>query len=116
MESQKSIFECNVRGRLEAILSEQISRLLSSGSIGCDDTRGIMETLKMQRLLPDQLEQDLCTEIQSICAQKFDEAIPTSSRLNGFGWSEGHLKKHMRRLLESKLSETATVLRTFVNN
>ena len=105
-------FECNVRGKLEAILAEQIARLLSCGLITSPVVIEITDTLRAQHLLPEQIESTLCAELKLICSQRYETAMPESTRFNGFGWSESHLKEHMRRLLKSKLSETATVLRT----
>ena len=104
-------FECDVKGKLEAILSEQISRLLSCGSISSATAIKITDTLRENNLLPEQIEIILCKELKNICSQKYDVAMPSSSRLNGFGWSESHLKEHMKRLLKTKLAEIATVLR-----
>lgn len=104
-------FECDVKGKLEAILSEQLSRLLACGSITSSTALKITDALRENELLPDQIEHTLCKELKNICSQRYDTAMPSSSRLNGFGWSESHLKEHMKRLLKSKLAEIATVLR-----
>jgi hypothetical protein len=104
--------ECDVRGKLEAILSEQVSRLLISGSSTKEGIEMAMKKLRNERLLPEQIESDICKEIKIICTMRHDEAMPNSSRLDGFGWSQNHLKEHMKRMLKSKLEATASILRT----
>ena len=104
--------ECDVRGKLELILSEQVSRLIISGSSTNEGIELAMRTLKDHRLLPEQIESDLCKEIKIICTIRHDEAMPNSSRLDGFGWSQNHLKEHMKRMLKGKLEATASILRT----
>jgi len=103
--------ECDVRGKLEAILAEQVSRLLASGSKSAKDIECAMSTLREENLMPDQIERSLCTELKLVCSQKYDEALRTSTRLNGLGWSEGHIKDHMRRFLKEKIDATTAVLR-----
>lgn len=104
-------FECNVKGKLEAILAEQISRLLSCGSIKPEVVNDITKDLRDQNLLPEQIESSLCTELKLICTKRYDTIMQDSDRLNGFGWSDAHIKVHMQRLLKTKLSEVASVLR-----
>ena len=70
-----------------------------------------MDQLRSERLLPDQIETDLCKELKTICTMRHDEIMPSSSRLGGFGWSQNHMKEHMRRLLKSKLVAIASILR-----
>jgi hypothetical protein len=104
--------ECDVRGKLDAILSEQVSRLLISGSSTKEGIEKAMQKLREERLLPEQIESDLCREIKIICSMRHDEAMPNSSRLDGFGWSQNHMKEHMKRMLKGKLEATASILRT----
>lgn len=107
----EEIVECDVRGKLNAILTEQVSRLLISGSSTPQGVQSAMDQLRSERLLPDQIETDLCKELKTICTMRHDEIMPSSSRLGGFGWSQNHMKEHMRRLLKSKLVAIASILR-----
>ena len=103
--------ECDVKGKLDAIMTEQIARLMASGSLSHAKVEESMNQLRMQRLLPNQIESDICKELKNICQLKYETAIPGSKRMNGFGWSEEHMKSHMKKLMKSKLAATATVLR-----
>ena len=103
--------ECDVRGKLEAILAEQMSRLLASGSKSAKNIEEAMEQLRKDDLMPEQVEKAICRELKVVCCQRYDEALRTSTRLNGFGWSEGHIKDHMRRFLKEKIDATTAVLR-----
>jgi hypothetical protein len=88
--------ECNVRGKIEALLAEQISRLTSSGIKTRDDIMQALKQLNEDQLMPIQIERDLCKEIKSSCKQK---------------WSVTHTQDHVARLLKNKLAELFTILR-----
>jgi hypothetical protein len=95
------VMECNVRGKIEALLAEQISRLTSSGIKTREDIMHALKRLNDDQLMPNQIERDLCKEIKSSCKQK---------------WSVVHTQDHVARLLKSKLSELFTILRNTESN
>lgn len=107
---------CNVRGKLEAIISEQIERLLASGLLNHEKVELIMLKLSENNLLPNQIESDICKELKKICMLKYDIAIEGSKRLNGFGWSEEHIKSHIKKLMKSKLAASSTIIRTICSD
>jgi hypothetical protein len=104
--------ECNVRGKLEAILAEHVSRMLASGAASSKDIVSAMDLLRLKRLMPENVESDLCKELKNICTRRFEQAMPESNRLDGFGWSKAHIKEHMKRMLTAKLQEITTILRS----
>lgn len=104
--------DCNVRGKLEEILSEQCSRLLASGSLDDRSIKSALQELSKKRLTPELIEEDLCKELKLICSYRYDCAMLSSNRLEGFGWSLEHMKKHMKRVLKSKMNSISTVFRT----
>ena len=103
--------ECDIRGKLEAILAEQVSRLLASGSKTSKDIESAMIQLRSEGLMPEQIERAVCAELKIVCSQRYDEALQTSTRMNGFGWSIGHIKEHMRRFMKQKMDATTAALR-----
>jgi len=102
----------DVRGLLESLLGEQVSRLLSSKHISRGEIDDLTRALRESRLLPDQIEADLAEELRSICNLRYEVANVSSNRLNGFGWSLAHMQEHMERILKSRLELLGTVLRT----
>jgi biopolymer transport protein ExbB/TolQ len=102
----------DVRGLLENILGEQISRLLASKHIDKSEIDDLTRALKDSQLLPEQIEEDLAKELSSICNLRYESANAASHRLQGFGWSLQHMQEHMERVLKSKLEHLGTVLRT----
>jgi hypothetical protein len=102
----------DVRGLLENILGEQISRLLASKHVDKSEIDDLTRALKESQLLPDQIEEDLAKELSSICNLRYEMANSASHRLQGFGWSVKHMQEHMERVLKSKLEHLGTVLRT----
>ena len=102
----------DIRGLLENILGEQITRLLASDHLKRKDVQTVTNALRESKLLPDQIEADLAQELQTICGLKYESANTSSNRLDGFGWSLYHLQEHMRKVMESKLSSVGIVLRT----
>jgi hypothetical protein len=106
-----SVNRCDVRSKLEAILSEQITRLLKSGMIQNHHVLEAMTVLRSKRLLPDQIESDICKELKKISLLRYDIAMPSSQRANGFGWSLEHMKSHMQKMLKCKIEEVSTILR-----
>jgi hypothetical protein len=102
----------DVRGLLESLLGEQVSRLLASKHINRSEIDDLTRALRDSRLLPDQIEADLAEELRSICNLTYEVANASSNRLNGFGWSLAHMQEHMERILKSRLELLGTVLRT----
>ena len=102
----------DVRGTLETILAEQISRLLMSGNANLQEVEDIQIALKKHRLMPEQIECDLAKELSDACSFKYDDIVQTSNRLDGYGWSVQHLQEHMERMLKQKLQQLSTILRT----
>jgi len=102
----------DVRGTLETILAEQISRLLLSGNANLQEVEDIQASLKKHKLMPDQIECDLTKELATACNFKYDDIVQTSNRLDGYGWSVQHLQEHMERMLKQKLQQISTILRT----
>jgi hypothetical protein len=101
----------NIKGKLEAILAEQMARLIASGSINNKGAEDIMKRLRTERLMPDQIELDICIELKKTCMIKMEEAITTSTRFGGLGWSEGHIKDHMKRCMKEKMDAFASIIR-----
>ena len=107
--------ECEILQKLELMLSEQIIRLLASDMITTQKALVSMKKLSESRLLPKQIEEDLCKELRNISLLRYPDSLMGSTRKNGFGWSENHMKEHMRRMLKTKLSAVEFILRTFLN-
>jgi len=103
---------CEIRSTLEAILAEQISRLITTANLTEHQTDEIMKTLKDARLLPDLIERDLCKELKSVCSIRFDSPNASSTRFSGLGWSLPHINLHMKRLLTKKMAAVSTILRS----
>ena len=106
--------ECEIVQKIELILAEQITRLLASEKITAAKASESMKKLSESRLLPKQIEEDLCKELRNISLLRYSEALQGSSRKNGLGWSENHMKEHMRRLLKTKLTAVEFILRSFL--
>lgn len=102
----------NIRGKLSEILDEQIKRLVAFGIKSEKDVDNAMNELGKNRLLPDQVETDLCKELKLICLKKYEDVKPLSTRLDGFGWSVAHIQDHMDRMLKTKLQEIFIILKS----
>ena len=102
----------DVRGQIEAILGEHVSRLLASGHLLKSEIDDLTAALRESKLLPDQIEADLAEELKSLCNLRYEIANAESRRLDGFGWSVNHMQQHMERFMKSKLEQMGTVLRT----
>lgn len=101
----------NIRGKLESILAEQMARLIASGSIDTVGAEDIMKRLRKESLMPEQIERDICIELKKTCMIKMEEAVATSSRFGGLGWSEGHIKDHMKRCMKEKMDAFTSIIR-----
>ena len=104
--------DCNIRSKLNEILDEQIKRLVAFGIKTEEDVKFAKKELRKHRLLPDQLETDLCKELKLICLKKYEDSKPLSTRLDGFGWSVAHIQDHMERMLKTKLQEIFIILKS----
>ena len=102
----------DVRGLLESIMGEQFSRLLAAGQLKAAEVGAISAILHEARLTPELMEQDLAQELKAVCSIRYDAPMKGSTRLEGYGWSLGHMQSHMERLLRVKLQALATVFRT----
>jgi hypothetical protein len=107
--------ECDIVQKIELILAEQVTRLLASDMMTSKSASESMLKLSESRLLPKQIEEDLCKELRNISLLRYTDALQGSTRKNGFGWSENHMKEHMRRLLKTKLSAIEFILRSYLN-
>lgn len=104
--------EIEIKETLENILAEQMNRLFSTGSIKKDEMNFIITSLQNSRLMPEQIENDLTKELEAICSYRYDDAMLSSNRHGGFGWSLQHMQEHMERFLKLKLQKISTILRT----
>ena len=111
-----SDIDIDIKGMLENILSEQINRLLMSGSLNEKEAATIMENLQKEKLMPEQIEMDLAKELKKISCYRYDDCVSSSNRLGGFGWSLMHMQEHMSRYLKLKLQQSSTVLRTVLKS
>jgi hypothetical protein len=105
---------CNVRANLENLLDEQMNRIVADGSIDKENFDEIMQDLRDNQLMPDQLDSELASKLKELCMWK-NEEVSKSPRLDGYGLSVEYITTVMDRLLKAKLSELATVLRTRVH-
>lgn len=101
-----------MRGCYDALLSEQVSRLVLSAQLRSSQIHALYKALGEARLMPAMVSEDLAEELARICGSRYDEPKKESSRLRGFGWTHLHLATHMDRALRGKLAALATVLRT----
>ena len=111
-QNKNEDLDCDIRGTLENILSEQISRLLSCGTLEESQIGDVLNILKSEGLMPDQIDLALAHELRVMCTSRYDDVMPTSNRLGGWGYSMERIQTHMERELKSKLSALSTVLRT----
>lgn len=103
--------ECDVAGKLAAVLSEQIRRLTESSIMSAEDSLRAFAELREKKLTPEAVEQTLWLELKTICSVKHQK-IADSKRRGGYGFTLDHIKEHMRALLKRELDRTAAVLRT----
>jgi hypothetical protein len=103
--------DCDVRGSLTNILSEQISRLVYSGSLTKEGVKDVMNELHENGLMPEQIDLSLAKELRILCVYKYDDIMPSSNRLGGWGISMERIQTQMERLLKVKLGEISTILR-----
>ena len=106
--------DCSVRLHLENLLTEQIDRIVADGSLSKDEFDGIMNELRENKLMPEQIDSELATKLKELCTWKNAE-VSKSARLDGYGMSIEYITTVMIRLLKSRLSEIATVLRQRVH-
>jgi len=105
---------CSVRVNLENLLDEQMNRIVADGTVDKEDFDDIMRDLKDNNLMPDQLDSELAAKLKELCTWKNAE-VSKSNRLEGYGMSIEYITTVMDRLLKSRLSEVATILRKRVH-
>ena len=101
----------NLRQKLEVLIAQQSSRVLNSGASTPDLMQSAFQNLKLNHLLPADIERDVCNELYEVCSQKLDVINTYSNRQLGFGWSTNHIKDHMRRFLKEKISKVYEIMK-----
>lgn len=99
-------------------LEDAVSRLLSLEllrravrSDGRIDTARVMERVKQASLLPSDICDRLAVALADLIAFRRDEALVTSDRHAGKGWSEKVIRNRMLHTLKLELAELMATLR-----
>ena len=95
---------------IEKIVAETISRGLTNGTLETEDVSVVVNALHAARLLPDALCADLFAQLERNCALRSETPVEGSTRLEGYGLSNGKLREEMKKALTRKLDDIKYVL------
>jgi len=97
------------RKRLETLFDQQKTRL----HVASNDKERVdiaFADLEASEYSITKIDTRCAAELKVILSKRYEHTI-NSSRLNGFGWTRGHIEDHMKRFLNQQLQEAGTVLK-----
>jgi hypothetical protein len=97
---------------LRAILDHQVIGIKRIKNLNNEAVNTIYARLSERACRPEDISSQVTEELNTIVAYRSEFFNASSSRMDGFGWSDLHIQDHMKRFIESKIERMMRCLRS----